>query len=227
MIELFRQAEAGRLKLDDTLVVRNEFRSIVDGSPYKLSEGDDSDREVYANVGKPMTLRALNEAMITVSSNFATNILIDRLGAENVRATVTEARRRGHARAPRRRRSEGVRQRAEQRHHGARRCWCCSRSSARGEAVSAAADAEMIAVLEAAEVQGRHSRRGARRDAGRAQNRHHHPHPPRRRHRLRPAAVRAGRPRARHPGSEGQRPADRPHLACRRGSTSESARRQD
>jgi beta-lactamase class A len=88
MIELFRQAEAGKLTLDEPLPIRNEFRSIVDGSTYKLSEGDDSDREVYANVGKTMTLRALNEAMITVSSNFATNLLIERLGVENVKATV-------------------------------------------------------------------------------------------------------------------------------------------
>src|SRR5688500_6580540 len=63
MIELFRQAEAGTVKLDDTLLIRNEFRSIVDGSSYKLSEGDDSDLEVYASVGKPMTLRRLNELM--------------------------------------------------------------------------------------------------------------------------------------------------------------------
>src|SRR6476659_4580025 len=48
MIELFRQAHAGRLTLDDSLPVRNEFHSIVDGSPYALSEGDDSDKEVYA-----------------------------------------------------------------------------------------------------------------------------------------------------------------------------------
>ena len=88
MIELFRQAEAGTLSLDDSLVIRNQFHSIVDGSVYALSEGDDSDREVYAKVGKPMTLRALNDAMITVSSNFATNILIEKVGAENVRATV-------------------------------------------------------------------------------------------------------------------------------------------
>ena len=88
MIELFRQADAGTVSLDDSIVIRNEFHSIVDGSVYALSEGDDSDREVYAKVGKPMTLRALNDAMITVSSNFATNILIEKVGAENVRATV-------------------------------------------------------------------------------------------------------------------------------------------
>jgi beta-lactamase class A len=88
MIELFRQAQAGMLQLDEALLIRNEFRSIVDGSPYKLSEGDDSDLEVYANVGKQMTLRRLNELMITVSSNFAANLLIERLGVENVKATV-------------------------------------------------------------------------------------------------------------------------------------------
>ena len=90
MIELFRQVETGTLKLDDPLPIRNEFRSIVDGSPYKLSEGDDSDLEVYATVGKTMTLRRLNELMITVSSNFATNLLIEKLGAEKIRATVTK-----------------------------------------------------------------------------------------------------------------------------------------
>ena len=90
MIDLFRQAEAGMLKLDDPLPIRNEFRSIVDGSLYKLSEGDDSDLEVYANVGKTMTLRRLNELMITVSSNFATNLMIEKLGVENIRATVTK-----------------------------------------------------------------------------------------------------------------------------------------
>ena len=133
MIELFRQAEAGTLKLDDPLLIRNEFRSIVDGSPYKLSEGDDSDLEVYANVGKTMTLRRLNELMITVSSNFATNLLIEKLGVENIRATVTQAGRRRNEGAARRRGLKGVREGAEQRDDRARRCWCCSRRSARAK----------------------------------------------------------------------------------------------
>jgi beta-lactamase class A len=90
MIELFRQAEAGKLKLDDPLFIKNEFKSIADGSAYVLSEGDDSDAEVYKAVGKTMTLRALCEAMITVSSNFAANLLIEKLGGENIRNTVTK-----------------------------------------------------------------------------------------------------------------------------------------
>ena len=89
MIELFRQAKKGQLSLDESLPIRNEFRSIVDGSPYKLSEGDDSDKEIYAAVGKSLTLRQLCDAMITVSSNFAANLLIERLGVERIRATVS------------------------------------------------------------------------------------------------------------------------------------------
>jgi len=88
MIELFRQARGKTISLDDPLAIRNEFHSIVDGSPYQLSEGDDSDKEVYAAVGKTMTLRQLCEAMITVSSNFAANLLIEKLGVDNIQSTV-------------------------------------------------------------------------------------------------------------------------------------------
>ena len=89
MIELFRQARNRQLALDDPLAIRNEFRSIVDGSPYQLSEGDDSDTLVYAAIGKSMPLRQLCDLMITVSSNFAANLLIEKLGVENIRRTVS------------------------------------------------------------------------------------------------------------------------------------------
>lgn len=88
MIELFRQARGGRIKLDDQLPIRNEFHSIVDRSVYTLSAEDDSDAELYKKIGGSMSYRELCEAMITVSSNFATNLLIERLGARNIQATT-------------------------------------------------------------------------------------------------------------------------------------------
>jgi beta-lactamase class A len=89
MIELFRQARSGGRSLDEPLAIRNEFRSIVDGAPYSLSEGDDADAGVHAAIGRTLTLRQLCEAMITVSSNFATNLLIETLGVGNIRQTMT------------------------------------------------------------------------------------------------------------------------------------------
>ena len=89
MIELYRQASAGQLSLDEQLPIKNEFHSIVDGSVFQLDPGDDSDAVVYAAVGKTLSLRQLCEQMITVSSNFAANLLIERLGVENIRHTVT------------------------------------------------------------------------------------------------------------------------------------------
>lgn len=88
MIELFRQIDAGQRKLDDTVLVTNQFTSIHDGSPYTLSATEDSDGEIYKAMGTQLSYRTLVEAAITVSSNLATNILIEHLGAKNVQATV-------------------------------------------------------------------------------------------------------------------------------------------
>src|SRR6266581_9651003 len=88
MIELFRQVKEGKVRLDEPLVVRNEFHSIVDGSAYSLDAADDSENELYKAAGQTRTLEQLCEAMITVSSNLATNLLIEKLGVENIRKTV-------------------------------------------------------------------------------------------------------------------------------------------
>ena len=88
LIELFRQARAGILSLDDQIPIVNEFHSIVDGSPFTLDTGDDSDADVYKHTGGRMSYRNLAEAMITVSSNFATNLIIEHLGAKNIQKTT-------------------------------------------------------------------------------------------------------------------------------------------
>ena len=88
LIELFRQAKAGRLSLDDQIAVVNQFHSIVDGSAFALDTGEDSDTAVYSHLGGRMSYRDLAEAMITVSSNFATNLIIEHLGAQNIQRTT-------------------------------------------------------------------------------------------------------------------------------------------
>jgi beta-lactamase class A len=88
LIELYRQRHAGRLRLTDNLVVRNEFRSLADGSTYALDPADDSESDLYFAAGSTRTLGQLSELMIEVSSNLATNLLIERLGVDNIRSGV-------------------------------------------------------------------------------------------------------------------------------------------
>lgn len=88
MIELFHQEREGKLSLDDPLPIKNEFHSLADGSVFTLDAGTDSEADLYNAVGQTRTLRQLCELMITVSSNFATNLLIEKLGVENIRSTV-------------------------------------------------------------------------------------------------------------------------------------------
>jgi beta-lactamase class A len=89
MIELFHQVHEGKVKLTDPLPIKNEFRSLVDGSTFSLNAADDSETDLYKAVGQTRTLDQLCDLMVTVSSNFATNLLIQKLGIENIRATVT------------------------------------------------------------------------------------------------------------------------------------------
>ncbi|HIF48292.1 MAG TPA: serine hydrolase [Cytophagales bacterium] len=90
MIEFYRQLYQGKLSLEDTLQIKNEFKSIVDGSMYKLSEFDDSDKNTYNKLGQYYSINNLIYEMITISSNFATNILIEYIGANNVTKSMKE-----------------------------------------------------------------------------------------------------------------------------------------
>ncbi len=86
MIEAYRRAAKGELSLEHKLTVKNAFRSIVDGSPYSIE--DDSDDAIYERLGEDMTFRELIHQMMTVSSNLATNLLIDYLVADSIQRTV-------------------------------------------------------------------------------------------------------------------------------------------
>lgn len=87
MIQLFRDVDAGLLRLDDSLTVHTAFTSLVEGA-FVVSKEDDSDSTVYAFVGRNRSVRDLLELMITRSSNLATNILIERVGAPRAQASA-------------------------------------------------------------------------------------------------------------------------------------------
>lgn len=88
MMRLYAEADAGRLPLDRKLVVRNQFVSIVDASPYTLDAGDDSDSSMYRRIGDSVTVRELMQHMITRSSNLATNTLIALADPDSINAMM-------------------------------------------------------------------------------------------------------------------------------------------
>src|SRR5213079_1172348 len=88
MIQIFRDADAGLLRLDDSLTVHVTFPSLVDASPFDVDKADDSDSTLYGRVGRPASVRDLLELMITRSSNLATNILVERVGAGRAQASA-------------------------------------------------------------------------------------------------------------------------------------------
>jgi len=79
MLEIYRQAQFGKLSLDERLPVKNEFKSIADGSTFSVSPADDSEKTLYKKIGGTETVRELLRLMITESSNLATDILIERV----------------------------------------------------------------------------------------------------------------------------------------------------
>lgn len=88
MIEVFKQASRGNFSLNDSIVIRNSFKSIVDSSVYSLDSTDDSQTELYKRIGTNSTIYDLMYQMIIRSSNLATNIIIDLVGAENAHQTM-------------------------------------------------------------------------------------------------------------------------------------------
>ncbi len=150
MIELYRQAEEGRFDLDDSIRVENEFRSIVDGSTYSLTPEDDSYEELYDHLGEKRSIRTLIREMITASSNLATNILIEKVGAERTTQTM---RRYGADSIQVRRGVEDMKayNRGLNNETSAHDLMVIFERIARGEAVSEQASREMVEILKGQE----------------------------------------------------------------------------
>jgi beta-lactamase class A len=88
MLEVLRAVDEGRLSLDQRILLVNRFHSIVDGSPFTLDAGADSDSSMYQRVGERVPVRELMERMIVRSSNLATNALIALVGADRANASA-------------------------------------------------------------------------------------------------------------------------------------------
>lgn len=90
MIEAYKQAAAGKFSIEDSIIVKNEFKSIVDGSSYSLNPKDDSETALYGQIGSKAKIYDLLYHMIIQSSNLATNIIIDLVDAHHANKTMRD-----------------------------------------------------------------------------------------------------------------------------------------
>jgi beta-lactamase class A len=84
MMKVFHQAEQGLFSLEDCLPITNSFTSIADGSKFSLDVNDDAEQTLYPRIGEDESIAELTRLMIVRSSNLATNILLEKIGAKNV-----------------------------------------------------------------------------------------------------------------------------------------------
>jgi beta-lactamase class A len=90
MIEVLRRAQQGAFSLDQGILLINQFKSLADGSPFSMIAKDDGDTTLYSRIGERVPVRELLRLMIVRSSNFATNQLIELVGAARVTAGAHE-----------------------------------------------------------------------------------------------------------------------------------------
>jgi beta-lactamase class A len=77
MIELYAEAEAGELKLSEPVTIHDGVHISPDVAPYHIDRR--ADPSMAGSVGKTRTLGELCDEMIYHNSDFATNLLIERL----------------------------------------------------------------------------------------------------------------------------------------------------
>lgn len=90
LIEAYKQAHQGGMSIHDSILVHNDFTSIVDGSPFSVELDRDSGKEMHAKIGQVVPIREILYDMTINSGNLSTNLIIDRVGAENVTQTMRE-----------------------------------------------------------------------------------------------------------------------------------------
>lgn len=90
LVGVYGAIHRGDLLPQSRVHVRNRFLSAFDGSPYPVRIDRDANPEVHREVGRTLRVSELADAMITTSSNLATNLLLDLVGLDVLQRTLSE-----------------------------------------------------------------------------------------------------------------------------------------
>ena len=88
LVGVFGAIFRGELLPQSRVHVRNRFLSAYDGSPYRVRLDRDANPDVHREVGRTLRVSELADAMITTSSNLATNLLLDLVGLDVLQRTI-------------------------------------------------------------------------------------------------------------------------------------------
>ncbi|MDP9005235.1 MAG: class A beta-lactamase-related serine hydrolase, partial [Verrucomicrobiota bacterium] len=91
LLSVARAIDEGRLRLDDTLHVRNRFLSAVDQTPFRVDAESDGHPALHRLIGRTAKISDLAEWMIVSSSNLATNLLLDLITAKRAVQDLCDA----------------------------------------------------------------------------------------------------------------------------------------
>lgn len=91
LLAILKAIDEGRLRLDDTLHVRNRFLSAVDQTPFRIDAESDGYPELHRAIGRTAKISDLTEWMIVASSNLATNLLLAFLGVDYASKVLRDA----------------------------------------------------------------------------------------------------------------------------------------
>lgn len=86
-----RLHERGRLDLDAPVDVHDDFDSAVAGERFTLAQDDDGDLATWAERGEQVALRELLRRSLCDSGNLAANLVLERVGLDEVADVVEEA----------------------------------------------------------------------------------------------------------------------------------------
>jgi beta-lactamase class A len=91
LLAIAKGIDDGRIRPEDTLHIRNRFRSAVDGTPFRINAESDGYPQLHRLIGRTAKVSALTEWMIVSSSNLATNLLLDYITVEEAQKVLRDA----------------------------------------------------------------------------------------------------------------------------------------
>lgn len=91
LLAIAKGIDDGRIRPEETLHIRNRFRSAVDGKPFRIDAESDGYPQLHRFIGRTAKISALTEWMIVSSSNLATNLLLDYVTVKEAQRVLRDA----------------------------------------------------------------------------------------------------------------------------------------